>query len=389
MINKPLDEITSIDIEALVTNSTSESITLEYKRELPGTTDADKKEFLADVSALANTSGGDLLFGIQESDGYADSIVDIGAMDVDAEILRLNSLIASGLDPRIRYSTKSIDCENRKVLLIRIEKSWNGPHRVILKGHDKFYGRTSAGKYSLDVQELRRAFTDNMAVIEKLRAFRSDRTIEIIANRTPIPMNIGSKMVLHVLPFESFVSAANHDLSVVCQEPNLFRPLHSGGWAQRLTLEGALAFSSTGQESHSYLHIYRNGIIEAVEGSVLNHTLQNGRKNLPSVGYERILIESIPRYLNLLEKIGVQPPLAIGLTLTNMKGAMLGRDNYFFSQEYPILQDHLILPEAIINNFTDSYLEIIRPTLDLVWNACGIERSANFNSAGEWAPPRG
>jgi len=31
------------------------------------------------------------------------------------------------------------------VLVVRSERSWIGPHRVVLKGHDKFYARNSAG----------------------------------------------------------------------------------------------------------------------------------------------------------------------------------------------------------------------------------------------------
>ena len=37
--------------DTLVTNGVPETVTLEYKRDLPGSADADKREFLADVSA--------------------------------------------------------------------------------------------------------------------------------------------------------------------------------------------------------------------------------------------------------------------------------------------------------------------------------------------------
>ena len=69
MIAKNLTDIRTEDIEALIANAASESTTLEFKRDLPGGTDDAKREFLADISALANTSGGDLLYGIEEQDG--------------------------------------------------------------------------------------------------------------------------------------------------------------------------------------------------------------------------------------------------------------------------------------------------------------------------------
>ena len=60
MRSTPLETVTSADIDALVTNGRSESTQLDYKLTLPRGTDDDKKEFLADVSAFANTLGGDI-----------------------------------------------------------------------------------------------------------------------------------------------------------------------------------------------------------------------------------------------------------------------------------------------------------------------------------------
>ena len=108
MIQRPLNEITEDDLGLLVTNAVGESRTLEYKSELPGRTDRDKKEFLADVSSFANTSGGDLVYGIKEDNGVATEITGFRSADIDLEIRRLESLLASGLDPRIRHATKVV-----------------------------------------------------------------------------------------------------------------------------------------------------------------------------------------------------------------------------------------------------------------------------------------
>ena len=67
MILKPLEQIAADHLPALITNAVSEGRTIDYKRELPGNSDGDKKEFLADVSSFANTSGGDLVFGMGPS----------------------------------------------------------------------------------------------------------------------------------------------------------------------------------------------------------------------------------------------------------------------------------------------------------------------------------
>jgi|SRR5215216_115598 len=55
-----IDSITEKDLRSLVDNEVAELRVIEYKRELPGTTDSHRKEFLSDVCSFANANGGDL-----------------------------------------------------------------------------------------------------------------------------------------------------------------------------------------------------------------------------------------------------------------------------------------------------------------------------------------
>src|SRR5215831_3088675 len=148
MITKQLNDIQEADLQALISNAVAEGKTIEYKQSLPGNSDDDKKKFLAGVSSLSNTSGGDLVFGVQASQGVPIAITGVGATDIDLELRRLDSMIADGLEPRIRYGITVVNCASgAKVIIIRADRSWSAPHRVIFRGHDKFYGRNSAGKY--------------------------------------------------------------------------------------------------------------------------------------------------------------------------------------------------------------------------------------------------
>ena len=66
MFDKELSAINAADIQALITNQVPEDRRLDYKEQYSIQTDQEKKEFLADVSAFANTNGGHIIFGIQE-----------------------------------------------------------------------------------------------------------------------------------------------------------------------------------------------------------------------------------------------------------------------------------------------------------------------------------
>ncbi|MEW6737390.1 MAG: ATP-binding protein, partial [Acidobacteriota bacterium] len=60
MINKPFDQIDKEAIEELIANGVAESKTLDYKEKLPSGNNEGRREFLADISAFANASGGDI-----------------------------------------------------------------------------------------------------------------------------------------------------------------------------------------------------------------------------------------------------------------------------------------------------------------------------------------
>ena len=99
--DKALDSIEQSDLQELIDNGMLEGKFLEYKEKLPGETDSDKKEFLADVSSFANTAGGHLIFGVREVDNVPNELCGVEVDNPDKEIQRLENMIRDGIDPRI------------------------------------------------------------------------------------------------------------------------------------------------------------------------------------------------------------------------------------------------------------------------------------------------
>lgn len=386
MINKKLNEIGSDDLNILVKDAVSEGKTIEYKAELPGSSDTSRKEFLADVSSFANTSGGDLIFGIIAEQGLPKEIRGVEIPNVDAEKLRYEEIIRNGLEPRINFSIHAVIVNpQRTVFIFRIDKSWLGPHRVIFKGHDKFYARNSAGKYSLDTNELRIAFNLSETMIDKINKFKTDRIFQLIADNTPILFYAGGKIVLHLIPIESFTPDQKIDLNKVTNDITKLEPIHTSIWSHRINLEGVLSCSgSRDDKSHSYVQLYRNGIIEAVEGSILSP--DDGKKFIPSIAYERELLKYLSIYLGLLKDLNISPPIVIFLTLTGIKDfeMLVNSSGLFNNRYYKIDRDILQLPETIINSYDTEPKDILRPMFDLIWNACGYKCSRNFDKQGNW-----
>jgi hypothetical protein len=387
MIPKALNEIAESDLLALISNGVEEGRSIDYKRETPGSSDGDKKEFLADASSFANSGGGDLVFGMEEVSGLPTNLAGLASEDLDFEIRRLDSILAAGLSPRARYATKIITlATGRRSLVLRVERSWIGPHRVVFQGHDKFYGRNSAGKYPLDVNELRAAFTLSSSAIERIRAFRTDRIIALNKNETPIPFVDAPKLVLHCIPLESFADETRRDVLPLLDNPLQMMPMGASSWNTRLNLEGVLAFSYR-EPCNAYTQVYRNGVLEAVQGRILAQQYE-GRPTIPSIAYERTIYEYLPGCIQLLSVIGVSMPIMVALTLIGVKGLYMGIASAWGETGYPINSDTLVLPESIIQAPSTPTSKILKPIFDLIWNACGFRGSTNFDENGDWCPPR-
>lgn len=160
----PLDQVNADRLEALKTDGIREGRHLEYKEALPGTSDDEKKEFLADATSFANAAGGDLIYGVKGRrdsagipTGEIEVIVGLPNLNLDAEQLRLENMFRDGVAPRISPLTFHLISRDPAppCLLVRVPRGWAGLHMITYKNWSRFYTRNSGGKYQLDVNEIR------------------------------------------------------------------------------------------------------------------------------------------------------------------------------------------------------------------------------------------
>jgi hypothetical protein len=391
MIQKNIENITKKDLEFLIDNEILESRTLDYKQELNLDKLSDKKELLADISSFANTSGGDIIFGIKEMEGIPTILLglDIAKEEIDSKTLQLENIIRHGVEPRIpNIHIKFIEvAEQKHCLIIRIEKSWTSPHWVSLDGYKKFYGRSSNGKYQLDIDELRNAFISAENLVNKIRNFRVDRISKVIGNEMPVLFQNGAKIVVHLIPLSAFSSNEHLNLEIIKKEAEKFSPLYCSGWNYRINVDGFLLHSTNNSSglSYSYSQFYRNGIIEMVNSSMLV-SLENENSYIPSERYEIEIIKALNKCVNYYINVNINTPIFISISLVGVKGYIMAinKSKYHVFDHNPIDRDVLLTQEVIIDNFNENIIKVTKPCFDFIWNACGFESSFNFDKNGEW-----
>lgn len=365
--NKELDSIDEDYLQSLIDNKVLERKTLEYKEVLSGNSDAEKREFLADVSSFANAAGGDLIFGIKEVKGVPTELCGLTIANVDDKKLRLENIIRNGIKPRIPgISIREIPLQSSKVvIIIRIPRSWVLPHMVTFKNLSRFYSRNSTGKYQLDVPEIRALFALSETTTERIRNFRRGRLSNIVSGETPVALiKDRPKVILHIIPFGAFDPSVKFDISILPKRGERF------GY----NFDGLLKYEAFFQSlADTYLQIFRNGIIESVR--VYDF------EQIPSELYERELLRDLSDYLLLQKRLGIEPPLFIMLSLLDVKGYTMAITR---GKTAAIDRDALPVPEIMIENIDCDPAEVMRPLFDTVWNAAGWPRSMNYNEKGEW-----
>lgn len=386
MFNKNIDEITAKDLEDLIENGVMEGKTIEYKKELNCSKDSDKKEFLADVSSFANAVGGYLIFGIEEDreTGLPKSLCGLKVDNIDEEIRKIESIIRGGISPKLpKLETKYIELDNNNiVLIIKVGRSWLSPHRIVFKGWDKFFSRNTNSKYSLDVEELRTAFNLSSTITDKIKLFVQERISKLNINETPIPYKSDVKLIMHLIPFESFANSNLLHVRDFEKEVRKLKPIYSGGWNHKINFDGHLLYNF-GEErvSSSFVQCYKNGIVEYVNSSMLL-SFNSTEKIIPSVLYEQELIETLDSTLKYLQNINMECPIFLFLSFVNIKDYEMAVDRtkfWFGRSKYTMDRDMLITPELIINNYNIDTKTILKPVFDSIWNACGLSESLNYD----------
>ena len=389
MLPDQLDSIDESYLNALIIDGIRESRSLEFKAKLLWGSDSEKKEFLADVSAFANAGGGDLILGIEEDNGTASAVVGLDSFDPDKDALRIESIVRDGITPRIvglRVQPVALT-DGRRAVVIRVPNSLNRPHMVVFKQWSRFYSRNSAGKYQLDVHELRSAFVASESVTERIRQFRIERIDVILQGNTPAPLSGKCYVCVHMIPMSAFDPAFSFDVTKARDQGEPLPPIGRHSWGPRVNFDGLLSIAPAGTGGAvGYVQLFRNGIIEAVDSARLKRMEVPSRtpdKYIPSTTYERDIILAVEKYAKFYRKYEAPTPILVGLSLLNVKGFYMGINNPL-DYGSPIDREHLILPDRLADSLDFDAASFLRPCFDQFWNACGYDRSMNYDEKGNW-----
>jgi Schlafen, AlbA_2 len=152
------EKYTESDILQLISDGVEESINLEFKS--AGALDkspSKKKEIGKDISSMANSAGGIIIYGINESNHKAESISFINGNEFTKEWIE--QVIQTNVQRKIVdlkiYPIRFKNQVEESVFVIKIPESENAPHMAL---DNKFYRRYNFQAVPMEEYEVRQLY---------------------------------------------------------------------------------------------------------------------------------------------------------------------------------------------------------------------------------------
>ncbi|MBK9421116.1 MAG: ATP-binding protein [Flavobacteriales bacterium] len=391
LLNKRARDVGAEEIERLVSGGIAESKTLDYKREIRIDKDSDKKEFLYDLAALANTDGGVIIVGIDErkdsqerSSSVAGEVVGFKIENEEQFKQRVEDLVYSSIEPRVGgLHVRFVEVGQKQVLLIAVERFVGLPHMVTLGKTNKFYRRNSASKYLMDVYELNEAFAQNARFKDAVTSFRNQRIEQVSTGQYHPGIEKKTSFFMQVIPFgrigRPLVEISDHTVAEYLRTN--MKPMFGSGWSHRFNLDGLMTYYPGSGVVHDYVQAFRDGVIEFYT-SQMHFSKEGGDVVIHGRVLENKCIKSATDAIKLLGHTGVEAPYVILISILHTRSVAVVDDRWRLG-EGRIFAERVLLPEVLIGDSSTDVSQAMKSSFDVLWQASGYQGSPCYGSDGK------
>jgi hypothetical protein len=391
-LNVPIDSLSEADLNALVANRVEETETLDYKRDMYGTSDNDRKELCRDVSAMANKRGGFLLIGIRDEQDCAAELVGIDEIGTAEE--RLLSCVLAGVEERINgIRTRQVPLVNgRHVLAVFIPPSRRAPHMVVLGHEDRCWIRHGKQKMRMSVAELRESCIRIEGLLQNTQRFLDDQFGRATHDFTLGPDQALLRITITPVGLMERFETDNQAIRRLMLDPPNNRP---DGWtiATRNPARPTLHGLRSEVPGYRVLEVHRTGHVEFRARIDLDGfhntegTLENRRtKYLKALLTVEYTVSVLRFYSALARQLPIVDPVLIGWNLIAADDWTVGFAPGNAGDRKSWREHNLVIPEIEAPALFDPD-KTAKILLDRVWQAFGADNAPYFSADQRFEPP--
>ncbi|MBN1510116.1 MAG: hypothetical protein JW955_24935 [Sedimentisphaerales bacterium] len=173
-------------------------------------------------------------------------------------------------------------------------------------------------------------------------------------------------------------------------------PLYTSAWDHRVYGDRFVTSSRQNEIVYAATEIDQHGVIRAA-----NLRLVRSRRKLsagqtpddtliiPSVTFEKGMVEGIARYIKALVELTVAGPWVTGIGLIGLTKSALGVAPRLLFDGYAFERERILPPPVMISADTDlddlqAVARAMRPAFDYVWREYNYPQSLNYAENGDW-----
>ena len=366
MFTKPVSELTRDDLNLVL--GVSEGDRLEFKREAYGRADDDIREFLKDISSMANAVGGFLLIGVAaNSEERATALP--GIENADDEATRMLSSCRANLEEQILGLDFGLIemAPGRHILIWGIPRSSRAPHMITFKGLNQFWRRHGRQKARMTIEEIRDACLRVENLRSRLETFLDERhksQLAAVGNQEGVMLLSATPLIVR----DEVLDTADSALRTLMRNPP--------DTDVRPTLYGLQADNRDGR-----VEVFRNGHIEVG----VDISRSGGQPNtLNPWTIAQTTLHFLMFVQSVFNHVGLQEPVVVAVTLAGIPAWEMDQGVYRKRGKWEARRNLEVQPMQFAYPLTPG--PAAKRIADRVWNALGLDACPLFDEQGTFNP---
>jgi hypothetical protein len=375
---KKLTDLQEQDLQRLVNDQVQERDTVEYKRDMYGNSDADKREMLKDIASMANHRGGYLLIGIDEDqEGIP---INVGGIEPGNHVERITSSCLDNIDKRIvGLEIKDVPLSNgRVVIVVSIPESLNAPHMITYQEVNQFWKRHGRQKVKMTIDEISEAFDRRLSNLNRLERFLFTRKAQILEN-------VGGQTQMVISTSPAFL---RNEMIFDNQDGNLRQMIlnapHLSCGQPHPTINGLRADESIPYHNSpsfdKYIEVFSNGYIEF--GKQIEQRQEYG-VCIASLVEIPLIVNFMQFIQGIYEQYLPLTPIVVNFSILNANGIWLIVSRQpFEDSKVKWTEQHLELGSFYIENISEQRKLQTKKICDRLYQAFNHDRCDLFDDDG-------
>lgn len=258
-------------IKNLMELQTQENKSLDYKLDLGFDSEQSKISFCKDITSFANTEGGNIVIGVKEA---ADEFELVGIeRDIDALESQCRQIIEAKIEPQIMgISFNKILCDEKKVVVIHVPKSWEAPHAIVHDHKFHFLIRNENKNTYCSYSQVKEMIMQSSNLTNRIRDFVKDRINKILNGEIYGVDPNATQIIFHLVPVEGFQRKDFVEIDSMHEQSEIYPDVYKVAIdsddinnEHLLNLDGLLYFvpiNNKRKYHRSSTQIFRDGVCE-------------------------------------------------------------------------------------------------------------------------------